>query len=142
MASTWIVLAPGIRNDIRHSWSTPPLLGLASSRWTSSSAAESSNTRASGRVTCFSRKRRRSGGRSRCWLWMTIFMPRRWTRRPPRRVSGYTHRVTDRLYLADSALLDFDATVVAVRDRGGRPAVVLDRTAFYPEGGGQPADRG
>jgi alanyl-tRNA synthetase len=50
--------------------------------------------------------------------------------------------VTDRLYLSDAALLDFDATVVAVRSHGGRPAAVLDRTAFYPEGGGQPADRG
>jgi len=50
--------------------------------------------------------------------------------------------VTDRLYLADAALLDFEATVVAVRQHEGRPAAVLDRTAFYPEGGGQPADRG
>jgi alanyl-tRNA synthetase len=51
-------------------------------------------------------------------------------------------RVTDRLYLADAALLDFEADVVAVRDHAGRPAAILDRTAFYPEGGGQPADRG
>jgi alanyl-tRNA synthetase len=50
--------------------------------------------------------------------------------------------VTERLYLGDAYLARFEAEVVSARDRGGRPAVILDRSAFYPEGGGQPADRG
>src|SRR5712671_19266 len=50
--------------------------------------------------------------------------------------------MTERLYLSDPYLVSFTARVVAVPDQGGRPAVLLDRTAFYPEGGGQPADRG
>ena len=50
--------------------------------------------------------------------------------------------MTERLYLADSGLLEFEAEVVRSAGEGGRIAVVLDRTAFYPEGGGQPADRG
>lgn len=50
--------------------------------------------------------------------------------------------MTQRIYLDDPYVLDFEAGLVALRDRGGTPAAVLDRTAFYPEGGGQPADRG
>ncbi|MFO0585067.1 MAG: alanyl-tRNA editing protein [Anaeromyxobacter sp.] len=50
--------------------------------------------------------------------------------------------MTNRLYLADPRLLAFDARVVAARNHGEHPALVLDRSAFYPEGGGQPADRG
>ena len=49
---------------------------------------------------------------------------------------------TDRLYYDDSMLFDFDATVAEVREHGGRPAVTLDRTAFYPTSGGQPFDIG
>lgn len=52
-------------------------------------------------------------------------------------------RVTDRLYYADSYLSEFSATVTCVTDRvSGWAAVTLDRTAFYPTGGGQPTDTG
>ena len=50
--------------------------------------------------------------------------------------------VTERLYLHDAALLEFEGEVLRATVHAGRPAVVLDRSAFYPEGGGQPADRG
>jgi alanyl-tRNA synthetase len=49
---------------------------------------------------------------------------------------------TERLYFADPYLTAFQARVVARAERGGRPAVALDRSAFYPEGGGQPHDVG
>lgn len=48
--------------------------------------------------------------------------------------------MTDLLYQTDSYLKEFDARVTAV-DADSR-AVVLDRSAFYPGGGGQPADSG
>jgi alanyl-tRNA synthetase len=51
--------------------------------------------------------------------------------------------VTERLYYSDSHLIEFEARVIDVTDRvSGWTAVVLDRTAFYPTGGGQPSDTG
>jgi alanyl-tRNA synthetase len=50
--------------------------------------------------------------------------------------------MTQRLYFDDAYLRTFDARVVARGTRAGRPAVALDRSAFYPEGGGQPGDHG
>jgi len=49
---------------------------------------------------------------------------------------------TERLYYIDCYLKEFDARVVRTTpdERGVR--VYLDRTAFYPESGGQPSDRG
>jgi alanyl-tRNA synthetase len=51
--------------------------------------------------------------------------------------------VTERLYYSDSHLIEFEARVVDVTERvSGWTAVILDRTAFYPTGGGQPSDTG
>jgi misacylated tRNA(Ala) deacylase len=49
--------------------------------------------------------------------------------------SGSTHR----LDLADATVREWDATVVAADPEQG---IVLDRSAFYPGGGGQPPDEG
>ncbi|WNV74225.1 alanyl-tRNA editing protein [Geodermatophilus sp. DSM 44513] len=48
---------------------------------------------------------------------------------------GHTHR----LDLADATVREWDATVVASDAEQG---IVLDRSAFYPGGGGQPPDEG
>jgi misacylated tRNA(Ala) deacylase len=48
--------------------------------------------------------------------------------------------VTELLYQTDSYLREFEAVVTAVDAENGR--VALDRTAFYPGGGGQPCDQG
>jgi alanyl-tRNA synthetase len=50
--------------------------------------------------------------------------------------------MTQRLFYDDPYLKDFDARVVRHLEVDGLPAVLLDRTAFYPTGGGQPHDRG
>jgi alanyl-tRNA synthetase len=49
--------------------------------------------------------------------------------------------MTDRLYYHDSFLYDFDAEVRDVLDTP-RPAIILDRSAFYPTSGGQVFDTG
>ena len=50
---------------------------------------------------------------------------------------------TRELYYEDPMCSHFTATVTACQALGGgRFAVTLDQTAFFPEGGGQPGDRG
>jgi alanyl-tRNA synthetase len=49
--------------------------------------------------------------------------------------------MTDRLYYRDSFLYNFDAEVQSVLETP-RPALILDRTAFYPTSGGQIHDTG
>ena len=49
---------------------------------------------------------------------------------------------TSRLYYEDAHLREFDAVVISCQPEKSGWIVVLDRTAFYPEGGGQPGDTG
>lgn len=50
--------------------------------------------------------------------------------------------MTERLYYDDATRITFDARVVESRDTEHGPAIMLDRTAFYPTSGGQPHDIG
>ena len=50
--------------------------------------------------------------------------------------------LTERLYYQDSYLKEFKAKVLKKIKINNQPAVVLDKTAFYPTSGGQPYDRG
>src|SRR5438128_9258541 len=49
---------------------------------------------------------------------------------------------TERLYYTDCYLREFEASVVAAEPAPQGCRVYLDRSAFYPESGGQPSDRG
>ena len=50
--------------------------------------------------------------------------------------------ITEKLYESNPYLKQFEAQVLSCAAAGSGFAAVLDRTAFYPEGGGQPCDLG
>lgn len=50
--------------------------------------------------------------------------------------------MTEKLYYTDSHIHEFSARVLSCEKAKMGFAVVLDKTAFFPEGGGQPADTG
>ena len=47
--------------------------------------------------------------------------------------------LTEEVFRSDSYLKECEATVISINELGG---IVLDRTNFYPTGGGQPGDTG
>jgi alanyl-tRNA synthetase len=50
--------------------------------------------------------------------------------------------MTEKLYYNDPYLKEWQAEIIDIIEDKGKFLVILDRTAFYPEGGGQPSDRG
>ena len=50
--------------------------------------------------------------------------------------------MTEKLYYKDQYIKKFTAKVLSCVKNGDKYEVVLDKTAFFPEGGGQPGDRG
>lgn len=51
-----------------------------------------------------------------------------------------TYTMTERLYFTDMELLSAEATITNIDEVAG--IIYLDRSPFYPRGGGQPGDRG
>lgn len=49
---------------------------------------------------------------------------------------------TQKLFEIVSHMIEFEATVLSCEKIGKNFAIVLDKTAFFPNGGGQPSDTG
>lgn len=49
---------------------------------------------------------------------------------------------TRRLFYEDVYIREFEAIVLSCEEKEGKYFILLNETAFYPEGGGQPADKG
>ncbi|MBI3366277.1 alanyl-tRNA editing protein [Candidatus Roizmanbacteria bacterium] len=49
---------------------------------------------------------------------------------------------TKQVYYEDPYLKELECTVVSVEPSGNFINIITDQTVFYPEGGGQPSDRG
>ena len=49
---------------------------------------------------------------------------------------------TKLLYLENFTLLECEAKVASVENENGKDILILDQTCFYPQGGGQPYDKG
>ncbi len=50
--------------------------------------------------------------------------------------------MTRLLYYEDAYMREFEAKVLKVTENDGLVGIILDSTAFYPTGGGQPSDKG
>ena len=50
--------------------------------------------------------------------------------------------MTEKLFYNDVYKSEFNAKVLSCNKNGDRYDVILDKTLFYPEGGGQPSDTG
>ena len=59
-----------------------------------------------------------------------------------RTAQGGTMMTTEKLYETDGMLSRFSAHVLSCKPHESGYAIILDRTAFFPEGGGQSADTG